>query len=99
MTAAATLPRYFSQRPEEVERRWRAYLQAIEPLQQEIVRLHCIFARPVIMVVHPGGEFTDLSPPWEESLPDEVRKHAENVYGHIRRTAAEYGFEVPDTAL
>lgn len=96
MNAAAQIPRYFSQHPEDVARRKRAYLEAIAPLQAELARLFNVYQPPKVWFVAAGSnEVEDMSPPWEDGLPPEVRQHAENVRDHIARTAREYGFEGP----
>ena len=94
-----TISRYFSQHPEDVARRHRAFMQAIEPMQRELVRLMSVFPPARVLYMPAGRPMEDMSPPWEEGLPPEVRQYVENVRGHIQRTAAEYGFNVDVPAL
>lgn len=95
-TATSTIPRYFSQHPEDVARRHRCYLETIAPLQAQLVRLYGIFPPPRVWYMAAGSNvLEDMSPPWEDGLPEEVRKFVEHVRSHIRATAAEYGFDSP----
>jgi hypothetical protein len=87
------IPRYFSQHPEDVARRHRAYMEAIKPMQEELVRLHGMFPPEYVWFIPAGGAPENHSRPWEETLPPEIKQFVEHVRSHIARTALEYGFE------
>jgi hypothetical protein len=91
-------PRFFSQHPEDVARRHRSLLAAIEPLHRELARFHALFPRSYVLFFPADGPPEDLSPPWEEGLPEDVKQYVDNVRAAIRRTATEYGFDLEPLA-
>lgn len=93
MTASQLLP-YFSQRPEDAARRWRAYLEAIEPIRKQILRFYELTPRSFVILMHPDGTGENVSPSIEECMEPEIRATVELLRGQITAIAKQYGFEI-----
>ena len=88
MTVAAQIA---SRHPEDVQRRWRAYLEAVQPLTAAVVKLLALYPRPFMAYIGPGGEIEDLTPDPFGSLPPEAQEMLRYLNAQIEATARQYG--------
>lgn len=91
MTVAAQIA---SRHPEDVQRRWRAYLEAVQPLTAAVVRLLALYPRPFTVYIGPDGEWEDLTPDPFDSLPPEAQEMLRYLNAQIEAAARQYELHV-----
>ena len=94
MNAQTIAAQIASRNPEDVQRRWRAYLEAVQPMTAAVARLLALHPRSITFFIGSDGKMTDLTPDPFDRLPPEAKEMLRYLNAQIEATARQYGFQV-----